>query len=313
MNVSKDDLQQLDRQSLHDLIHTVLLPRIEALTDWETCQHLMLRFKVLGGPGPAAAAEFQLAVIDETPATRDRHHLRLDISVDPLTGMTTGKSPLPAAQMALDDLLGDSTDPTVLCMPCDSADWPVDELAYDHERVQLVPTVAATVDEVADHHPDVWRIGLLGARAVIESQAYQRAFLNRGIVAAAPHPALQKIVDVLIEGGEINGTEHRGVKAGDASAAATRQLQQVVDHLRLQHRVDAFCVLSPDLHGLLGEQRNGEFRGDTHRLTVIRSLQELAKRFVREALLLQAAYLMDFESRLQMSGSRHNSLITQAA
>ncbi len=313
MNVSKEDLHQLDRQSLHDLIHTVLLPRIEALTDWETCQHLMLRFKVLGGPGPAATAEFQLAVVDETPATRDRHHLRLDISVDPLTGMTPGKSPLPATQMALDDLLGDSTEPTVLCMPCDSPHWHMDVLAYDHERVRFVPMVTATVEEVADHHPDVWRIGLLGTKAVIESQVYQKAFLNRGIVAAAPHPAMQKIVDVLIEGGEINGTEYRGVKAGDAGAAATAQLQQVVDHLRMQHRVDAFCVLSPDLHGLIGEQRNGECRGDTHRLAVISTTRELAKRFVHEALTVQAEYLMDFEAHLPLSSLKHQPVATQAA
>lgn len=299
MMVRNEDVPLMNRQALHHLVYQVLLPRIEARTDWETSQRLILRFKVLGGLGPAATADFQLEVIDATPAASDREHLRLDVKVDPLMGKVEGRSPIALTQQALDSLLMDSEDKTVFCMPCNSAHWRIDQLAYDRERVLFVSMIRATTEEVAASHPEVRRIGLLATREMVDSGIYQKAFADVGVAAIAPEAPLQDIVNTLVYGASLAGVQYKGVKGGDTGPAATALLQQVLEDLHRRHQVDAFCVSCTELPFLVGQQRDGQYKGNTLGLPVINATRALARQFVRQALAVQARHLLAFEEALE--------------
>ncbi len=295
LTAGKEDLAKMDSQSLHQLVYDVLLPRIEARADWETCQKLVLRFKVLGGLGPAATADFQLAVIDATPAARDRQHLRLDVKVDPLIGKVEGHSPIPLTQEALDSLLGENGERTAFCMPCNSAHWRIDQLEYDRENVLFVSMIVATTDEVAASHPDVRRIGLLATKDMVDSGIYQKAFSDMGAAVFPPSALMQEVVNALVYGGDVAGVDCKGVKGGDTGPAPAVLLQKVIDDLYHQYQVEAFCVSCTELPFLIGQQRNGEWKGNTCGLPVVNSTQALARQFVHRALTMQAEHLLDFE------------------
>lgn len=282
-------IAEMDVPALHLLVYRQLLPALAAQIGESAAHARLLRFKVLGGLGPAATADFLQELLLATPANSDREHLRLDISVEPFMGRD---APMDVMQAALDRLLRDGQAPTAFCLPCNSAHWREPQLAYDRERVTFVSMVDATVEALAQLAP-AGGVGLLATRQMVASGAYQAALAAAGLVAVVPDDALQRRIDVAIYGGEIQGRRYPGIKGGDAGQHGTALVQSVLDALRAGGRVQAVCLACTELPLVFGPQRDGTVRGDAAGLAVVSSTRALAHAFVRQALCIQAQLLGD--------------------
>lgn len=285
------ELENLDIARLHALVYGQLLPQLITRDGREHAEGLLLRFKVLGGLGPAATSDFLQDLLAATPASRDREHLRLDIVIDPLMATLPDASPLPATQTALDSLL--KTDkPTAFCLVCNTAHWRLDHLVYDRENVVFVSMVEATVQAVAMHLMEGDKVGLLATSRMVESGLYQDAFAKAGIPSIPPEPEFQRIVDAVIYGGGISGQSHAGVKGGETGPSATTALQPVVDRLIHHAGVCAVCLACTELPLVFGPQRDGSFRGEARGAAFVNSTRALAHAFLKQALRLQVRVLM---------------------
>lgn len=285
-----DQLDSMDIQDLHGLVYRTLLPTLVEARGREEAERCILTFKVLGGLGPAATADFLQEVLVATPAQRDREHLRMDIKIDPFMGQLPDATPLPATQLALDSLLGDDI-PTTFCLACNTAHWRVPHLRFDRNRVQFVSMVDATVETVAGEIAPGSPVALLATSRMLESGLYQQAFKEAGFSVVTPLPNMQAVVDTAIYGGTLAGRIYAGIKGGDDGANTTALLQTVVDRMIDANRPAAFCLSCTELPLAFGPQRNGLVKGASHSIPVINSTRALARVFVRECLRMQAREL----------------------
>jgi aspartate racemase len=287
---STGDLARLDITGLHDLVYRQLLPRLSERDGREAAERHLLRFKVLGGLGPAATADFLQDLLEITPARRDREHLRLDIAIDPLMGRMPDASPLPGTQATLDHLLG-SDRPTVFCLVCNTAHDRIEALTFDRKRVGFVSMVEATVKAATAGLAKGAKVGLLATQRMVESNLYQQAFARAGFAVVAPEPDDQRLVNTVIYGGEIAGQSLAGVKGGDISPAQTGRVQRVASALVREAGVQALCVSCTELPLVFGPQRGGDRRGDGHGAAIVNSTRALAEAFLHACLMLQARVL----------------------
>jgi aspartate racemase len=285
-----DDTDTMDTPALHARVYRELLPALAAAQGRTAAEAHLLRFKVLGGLGPAATADFLQELIAATPAARDREHLRLDVAVDPLMGLLPGEDPLPATQAALDHLLGGDS-PTAFCLPCNSAHPRIEHLRYDRERVTFVSMIEATVQAVAAQVPGRARVGLLATASMVESGLYQAAFARAGLHVVVPDAALQRRVNMAVYGGEHEGRQLPGVKGGDLGTASTALVQMAVDALCEHGDVQALSLSCTELPLVFGTQRGGATKGDAHGRPVVNSTRALAHSFLQTALRLQVREL----------------------
>ena len=285
-----NDIDTLDTAALHARVYRDLLPARAAAQGRPAAESHLLRFKVLGGLGPAATADFLQELIAATPAARDREHLRLDVAVDSLMGLLPGEDPLPATQAALDHLLGGDR-PTAFCLPCNSAHPRIEHLRYDRGHVTFVSMIEATVQAVAAQVARGARVGLLATASMVESGLYQDAFARAGLRVVVPDVASQRLVNRAVYGGEHGGRRVAGVKGGDLGAASTALVQTAVDALCDRHEVQALSLSCTELPLVFGAQRGGGIKGDARGRPVVNSTRALAHSFVRAALRLQAREL----------------------
>lgn len=291
MDASFPEFDRLETPALHDLVYRQLLPRLVKRDGPEAAESHLLRFKVLGGLGPAATADFLQDLLALTPARRDREHLRLDIAIDPLMGTMPEASPLPQTQATLDHLLGNDR-PTVFCLVCNTAHDRIDALQFDRRQVEFVSMVEATVAHVTRGLPRGATVGLLATQRMVESELYQRAFAKAGFSVATPDDAGQAVINAVIYGGTIQGEALAGVKGGDVGAAQTERVQRVADDLIRQAGARAISVSCTELPLVFGLQRDGRMRGEGHGAAIVNSTRALAEAFLRACLRLQARVLL---------------------
>jgi aspartate racemase len=142
---------------------------------------------VIGGMGPAATADFFAKLIEETPAAREEDHVPTLIVSDPRVPgrpaaiLDGGASPLPALRAIRDKLINAGA--TMLAMPCNTAHYWYDELTRDCP-VPFVSIVDASCDAVTALAAPGGAIGLIGTRATLSSQIFERKLARSG------HPAL---------------------------------------------------------------------------------------------------------------------------
>lgn len=288
-------LARMDLVQLHRRVYTELLPGIAAREGRVAAEQRLLRFKVLGGLGPAATADFLQELIAATPAANDRQHLRLDVKIDSLMG-TVGEnddSVLPVTQMALDRLLADVDGPTAFCLPCNTAHWRIEHLMFDRNRITFVSMVDATVAAVQALLPAGAKVGLLATRRMVASGMYQSAFHQAGYAVFTPAAEVQQLVNTAIYGGTVDGQTYRGVKGGDTGPGATSLVQSAVDHLRGDHDIDVVCLSCTELPLLFGPQLGAPSKGNANGLPVVNSTRALAHSFVHHALRIQAQALLN--------------------
>lgn len=283
--------QLMDTQELHDLVYRRLLPELVAVQGREAAEQGILRFKVLGGLGPAATVDFLQEVLRATPALRDREHLRLDVKIDPYMGQLPDATPLPATQAALDALLAGDT-PTIFCLACNTAHWRVPHLHFDRERVQFVSMVDATVEAVKTQVQPGAAVALLATSRMLESGLYQQALASAGMRVLTPAPLVQALVDTAIYGGTHAGRIYAGAKGGDEGPGTTGLVQAAVDRLTDADRPAAFCLACTELPLVFGAQRDATLKGSSHGIPVINATRALAQVFVRECLRMQARELV---------------------
>lgn len=292
MNAPLSEFSRHDIPALHALVFRELLPELVGRDGRDSAERHLLRFKILGGLGPAATADFLQDLLSLTPARRDREHLRLDIAIDPLMGTMPDASPLPGTQETLTHLLGEDR-PTVFCLVCNTAHNRIDALSFDRRQVEFVSMVEATVQAVTAELPRGATVGLLATARMVEQQLYQQAFARAGYIMVTPDPPGQSLVNAVIYGGEVAGQRIAGVKGGDLSLAQTERVQHVVDDLVRSQGARAICVSCTELPLVFGPQRGGGMRGEARGAAIVNSTKALAEAFLRACLTLQARVLRD--------------------
>ncbi|MFI0418760.1 aspartate/glutamate racemase family protein [Spongiactinospora sp. 9N601] len=154
---------------------------------------------VLGGMGPAAAAEFLRLVAELAPAATDQQHPRVVMLSEPRVPdrgaalLGRGESPLPALRKCIDELVNWGAD--LLAIPCGTAHVFVDRFR-DELPVPLVHIVQATLCEAARTSPrGAWLVGTTG---MIADGIYQRCAERAGYRLLIPGAEVQSRVQECI-------------------------------------------------------------------------------------------------------------------
>jgi aspartate racemase len=287
---NQEKLKQLTTNELHSLVYNELLPTAIQYFGRDEAESLILKFKVLGGLGPAATVDFLQELHAATPAKRDREHLRLDVVIDPMLGQIADATPIPRTQYALDKLLGDNR-PTAFCLACNTAHWRIEHLSFDSDSVSFVSMVHATANAIANQMPRNTTVGLLATHRMIQSQLYQARLCSQGLIPVIPSTEDQRLVDIAIYGGEYQGRHYTGIKGTDSIQDSTELVQWVVDKLRSNYDIKAVCLACTELPLVFGDQLDRSSKGSFDGLYVFSSTRELAKEFLKTCLSIQVMYL----------------------
>jgi|GEM_PF-108749 len=280
------DPQRSETVRLHRLVYCDLLPRLKARRGIVEAERSLLRFKVLGGLGPQATADFLDELFEITPAATDREHLRLDVKIDPLMGRANNPQPVEAMQAAIDALVKDAAGPTALCIPCNTAHARIDSVRFDRRAIRFVSMVDATVEFIRSFLPRGEKVGLLATGALVASELYQRALADAGYVPLVPHAGTQALVDAAIYGGTDEGQAVRGIKGGDRGDGPTALVQRAADEL-VAAGAKALSLSCTELPLVFGPQRDGTVRGSVASCPVANSTRALARAYLNVALQLQ--------------------------
>ena len=176
---------------------------------------------VLGGMGPAAAAEFLRILARDAPARTDAEHPRMILLSDPevpdrsdgITGQ--GLDPLPAIKKDLQQLIDWGAD--VLAVPCNTAHFFIDRFR-DELTVPLVHIVEATVKAAQSLSPEgAWIVATSGTQ---KSRIYPACAEMKGYRFLQPSDEQQEQVQRSL----------RAVKAANMEEAG-RLLRGVVEEL----------------------------------------------------------------------------------
>ena len=176
---------------------------------------------ILGGMGPAAAAEFLRLLAEGAPARSDAEHPRLLMFSDPDIPdrsdgiLGTGPDPLPAIRRALLRLAEWGAD--LLAVPCNTAHHFIDRFR-EELPVPLVHIVEATVEAARRLEPGgAWLLSTSGTRA---SGLYPACAERHGYRFFHPSEAQQERVQRCL----------RRVKSGEPTEAAAL-MRGVVEEL----------------------------------------------------------------------------------
>ncbi|NLL36209.1 MAG: aspartate/glutamate racemase family protein [Fretibacterium sp.] len=176
---------------------------------------------VLGGMGPAAAAEFLRLLARDAPAGKDQEHPRLLMLSEPSIPdrsdgiMGLGKDPSPLLRRSLECLVEWGAE--LLAVPCNTAHYFIDQFRAEL-GAPLVHIVEVTVEEARRRSPEgAW---LLATSGTLLSGIYPSCAERFGYVLHQPSEAQQAKVQESL----------RFVKAGDR-AGAGQVLREVVEEL----------------------------------------------------------------------------------
>lgn len=182
---------------------------------------------VLGGMGPLAAASFTSRIVQLTSAPVDQDHLPVVLYNDPSIpdrsqgALGTGPSPLPAMLDGIRFLVDSGA--RFIAIPCNTAHLWYEQLVAA-SPVPVLNIVDAVVGTLKRDFGTRLRIGLLGTKATIQLNLYQRALAAAGIRFVVPSAH------------EIDAFSARAiaaVKANDAEAArifATSAVSELVEN-----------------------------------------------------------------------------------
>lgn len=205
---------------------------------------------VLGGMGPEATVDFLSRIVQATPASDDRDHIRVLVDNNPkvpsriarlLEGGTEDPAPVLAAMAR--GLQAQGAD--FLTIPCNTAHYylPDVERAVD---IPVLDMVSLTAARLAALHPRPRGIGMLASPAVRKVGLYTARLAEAGMTAIfSDAPGEQVILDVI-----------RAVKARAVTDALRTAYAAVVSAL-VESGADVLLIACTELSVLGNPDRSG--------------------------------------------------------
>lgn len=193
---------------------------------------------VIGGMGPAAAADLFAKLIAATGAKRDQDHLRILIDNNPRIpdrhAAIAGKGPSPGPALAASAAGLERMGADCIIIACNTAHAFEDEIKAAI-RAPLLSMIEATADAAAA--TGATRVGVLEADGCRRAKLYQNAFAARGVEALFLNDEAQAAFMRLIF----------GVKAGDVGVEARNAMRAHATHLNARgaQAIVAACTEVP--------------------------------------------------------------------
>jgi len=222
---------------------------------------------VLGGLGPAATVLFMHRVVELTDADRDQDHVDLLVwqhgSIPDRSAFLLGHGESPEPVLVADAVALERSGARFIAIPCNTAVVWVEQMRAA-VSIEVLDTVAETVDAARRAVPGLQRLGVLATDGTLLAGTYAGAAAAAGIDLLTPSPEVQREVMAIV---------YDGVKAG--VPVSRERFDAVVDHLRDQgaEAVALGCTELSVLHGELGVDD----------VTIVDSIGALARRVVLRA------------------------------
>ena len=222
---------------------------------------------VLGGLGPAATVLFMRRLVELTDAPRDQDHVDLLVwqhgSIPDRLAFLLGHGESPEPVLVADAVALERAGARFIAIPCNTAVVWVEQMRAA-VSIEVLDTVAETVDAARRAVPGLQRLGVLATDGTLLAGTYAAAAAAAGIDLITPAPEVQR---------EVMSIVYDGVKAGEP--VPRERFDAVVDHLRDQgaEAVSLGCTELSVLHGELGVDD----------VTIVDSIEALARRVVLRA------------------------------
>jgi len=222
---------------------------------------------VLGGIGPAATVLFMHRLVELTDAHRDQDHVDLLVwqhgSIPDRSAFLLGHGESPEPVLVADAVALERAGARFIAIPCNTAVVWVEQMRAA-VSIEVLDTVAETVDAARQAVPGLRRLGVLATDGTLLAGTYAAAAAAAGIDLLTPSPEVQREVMAIV---------YDGVKAG--VPVSRERFDAVVDHLRDQgaEAVALGCTELSVLHGELGVDD----------VTIVDSIGALARRVVLRA------------------------------
>ena len=222
---------------------------------------------VLGGLGPAATVLFMRRLVELTDAPRDQDHVDLLVwqhgSIPDRSAFLLGHGESPEPVLVADAVALERAGARFIAIPCNTAVVWVEQMRAA-VSIEVLDTVAETVDAARRAVPGLQRLGVLATDGTLLAGTYAAAAAAAGIDLITPAPEVQR---------EVMSIVYDGVKAGEP--VPRERFDAVVDHLRDQgaEAVSLGCTELSVLHGELGVDD----------VTIVDSIEALARRVVLRA------------------------------
>lgn len=179
---------------------------------------------VLGGMGPAAAADFMRVLAERTPATKDQEHPRTILyshtAIPDRTSFLLGKGPDPTEYIkdGLNTLIGWGAD--YLCVTCNTAHYFVDTFRDEIEK-PIIHIVDETIRKCAEVSPKgAWLTATLGT---MRTGLYQKHAADCGYNFLIPSEELQ--VEIHEATNIVKAGKHK--EAGEKFRAIVEKLWEI--------------------------------------------------------------------------------------
>ena len=172
---------------------------------------------VIGGMGPDATVDLMRRVLALTPARDDQDHIRMLVDNNPKVPSRiaaliegTGPSPLPTLIDMARGLETQGAD--FLVMPCNTAHHYHGEVA-DAVGIPFPNLMELVVADLAQHHSERRRVGLLASSALSKIRLYEPHFERAGLELLYPTPPRQEALMALIRAVKAARTDEQGTAA----------------------------------------------------------------------------------------------------
>jgi aspartate racemase len=188
---------------------------------------------ILGGMGPAAAADFYLRIVASHGALRDQDHppciLYSATQVPDRTAFLLGAGPDPTPELEAAARLIEATGADFIAMPCNSAHAFLAAMRAA-VSIPILDMIALAAGAVARVVPRARRIGILATTGTVEAGLYGERLGNHGLQPVYPDADVQQQVMAAI----------KDVKAGRSGGGSDARLLHAARHLS-EH--DADCII----------------------------------------------------------------------
>jgi len=180
---------------------------------------------IIGGMGPEATLDLFQKIIAHTPANRDQDHLHVLVDNDPSIPDRTafllgeGPSPLPQLLNAANRLVAAGA--KVLCMPCNTAHYFIDELRAE-VTVPIISIIESCQEDLQRLEIPIDRVGLMATRGTYHGRVYHKVLEQSGLNVLPVDDLLQaKLMDVIYS-----------VKSGKRTEVRSL-FKECIDHMKL--------------------------------------------------------------------------------
>jgi len=174
--------------------------------------------------GPEATVHFMSEVIEMTPASGDRDHVRMLVDNNPQIpdrqeAIRGDDSQVRSALLAAAQQL-ESSGADFLVMPCNTAHAFVDD-AINSVAIPFIHIVKETVREIENDYPSVKLVGVLATDACLLAGVYQNELMATGKTAVLPGIDDQQECMSLIA----------AIKAGNTDKDVRQRMAELADRL----------------------------------------------------------------------------------